>query len=416
MGVWTTWLLVGTFLMLLVLSFAEPAVSHKIADLGKVPTELKLDWYYLWAYPMIEELGPGFMWGFAFVGTLLLILIPWLPPRRRRSPARIDLANCNGCTRCYVDCPFSAIEMVARSDGAPFEREAKVDSELCVSCGICAGACPTSTPFRRASELSPGIDLPDFTMADLRARTLAAAKGLSGRDRILVFDCEHALDTKRLAIANAGVVRIRCAAMLPPSFLDFVLSRDLADGVVLTGCREGQCQYRLGNQWVEERLDGVRDPRLRKRVLRQRLLKFWAATTDAAAFCTAVADFKRRLGQMPAEERTKPREEELAKLAPNMRKAVVCSRERVPLVFEMAVDGRVVYAETLMPTGLRGDGPSRTYHKITTSAGLHKLNLKLRDTDRASGFDFVRDVEVELRPRQNLTIDFKAAQGGFILE
>lgn len=108
--------------------------------------------------------------------------------------------------------------------------------------------------------------------------------------------------------------------------------------------------------------------------------------------------------------------EELAKLAPNMRKAVVCSRERVPLVFEMAVDGRVVYAETLMPTGLRGDGPSRTYHKITTSAGLHKLNLKLRDTDRASGFDFVRDVEVELRPRQNLTIDFKAAQGGFILE
>lgn len=312
MGVWTTWLLVGTFLMLLVLSFAEPAVSHKIADLGKVPTELKLDWYYLWAYPMIEELGPGFMWGFAFVGTLLLILIPWLPPRRRRSPARIDLANCNGCTRCYVDCPFSAIEMVARSDGAPFEREAKVDSELCVSCGICAGACPTSTPFRRASELSPGIDLPDFTMADLRARTLAAAKGLSGRDRILVFDCEHALDTKRLAIANAGVVRIRCAAMLPPSFLDFVLSRDLADGVVLTGCREGQCQYRLGNQWVEERLDGVRDPRLRKRVLRQRLLKFWAATTDAAAFCTAVADFKRRLGQMPAEERTKPREEEMA--------------------------------------------------------------------------------------------------------
>ena len=108
--------------------------------------------------------------------------------------------------------------------------------------------------------------------------------------------------------------------------------------------------------------------------------------------------------------------EELAKLAPNMRKVVVCSRERVPLVFEMSVDGHVVYAETLTPTGLRGDGPSRTYHKITTSAGRHTLSLKLRDTIRASGFDFVRDAVVELKPAQNLTIDFKAAQGGFILE
>ncbi len=107
---------------------------------------------------------------------------------------------------------------------------------------------------------------------------------------------------------------------------------------------------------------------------------------------------------------------ELAALAPNMRAKLICSRERVALVFEMSVDGRVVYAETLTPTGLRSDGPSRTYHKLTVVAGRHQLSLKLRDTDRTTGFDYTRDATVELKPGQNLTIDFKAAQGGFIIE
>ncbi len=108
--------------------------------------------------------------------------------------------------------------------------------------------------------------------------------------------------------------------------------------------------------------------------------------------------------------------EELAKLAANMRKAVVCSRQRVALVFEMSIDGHVVYAETLTPTGLRGDGPSRTYHKITVSPGHHRLELKLRDSVRAEGFDYVTMADVQLIPGQNLTVDFKAAQGGFQLE
>ena len=42
--------------------------------------------------------------------------------------------------------------------------------------------------FRRASELSPGIDLPEYTIAEVRERTIAAARGLSGRDRVIVFE------------------------------------------------------------------------------------------------------------------------------------------------------------------------------------------------------------------------------------
>ncbi len=107
---------------------------------------------------------------------------------------------------------------------------------------------------------------------------------------------------------------------------------------------------------------------------------------------------------------------ELAKLAPNMRKATICSRERVSLVFEMSIDGKLVHRETLVPTGFRSDGPSRTYQKFTVVAGRHDLELKLRDTDRAEGFDYIRQATVDLKPGQNLSVDFKASQGGFKFE
>jgi coenzyme F420-reducing hydrogenase delta subunit len=59
--------------------------------------------------------------------------------------------------------------------------------------------------------------------------------------------------------------------MVPPSFVDFALSRDLADGVFLAGCADGDCFYRLGDRWMTERLAGRRDPYLRQRVDRSRV-------------------------------------------------------------------------------------------------------------------------------------------------
>jgi hypothetical protein len=64
-------------------------------------------------------------------------------------------------------------------------------------------------------------------------------------------------------------------AQIPPSFIDFILSRDLADGVMLAGCAGSDCQYRLGQTWTEQRLGRQRDPRLRKRVDDRRVAMSW---------------------------------------------------------------------------------------------------------------------------------------------
>jgi quinol-cytochrome oxidoreductase complex cytochrome b subunit len=177
-------LMAGSLAAMTVLSFAFPAVSQGEVDMSTVPASLGLDWYYLLVYPLAKAWSPGWVWGLVVGFSLLLCCLPWVAPLRGKSPARVDLDNCNGCARCADDCPFGAITMLPRSDGKAYEVEAVVDPALCMSCGLCTGACPTATPFRRHSELVPGIDMPDLPAAALRESILQAAARLAGQRRI----------------------------------------------------------------------------------------------------------------------------------------------------------------------------------------------------------------------------------------
>lgn len=294
----------GTLGMLLVVSFVKPAVSQGgPADLSSVPAIVGLDWFYLPVYPLLDRIPLLGVWAVLAGGTLVLLLAPWLPPRRERPAARVDLANCNGCTRCFLDCPYSAIVMAPRSDGRPFEVEAVVNPANCIACGICAGACPTSTPYRRRSELVPGIELPHAPVAALRDDALAKAQALRGDGRILVFGCEFGPDLDRVADESVGCVRLPCVAALPPAFIDFLIARGHVDGVMLTGCRPSDCQARLGQEWTERRIAGERDPRLRGRVPRERLVTCWVGAGGTAQCRAEVEAFRGRLRGLGAYRR-----------------------------------------------------------------------------------------------------------------
>ncbi|MGI9222013.1 MAG: hydrogenase iron-sulfur subunit [Woeseiaceae bacterium] len=267
-------LAIGTLLMLLALSFVHPATSQGPADLDVVPVSVGLDWFYLAGYALLDFVPAGTLWLLAAVAGAFLLLLPWMPPAKPEPVAVVSLDNCNGCARCFDDCPFSAISMAPRSDGLAYTAEAVVNPDNCVSCGICVGACPTATPFRRATEVIPGIELPEHPIAELRDRTLAAAEAMDGNSRVLVYACERS-GADSLEKTNVRVLSMPCLGMLPPAFIDFALSRDLADGVMLAGCAEGGCHYRLGNDWTQHRIDRSRDPFLRKRVPQERLTVSW---------------------------------------------------------------------------------------------------------------------------------------------
>ncbi len=106
--------------------------------------------------------------------------------------------------------------------------------------------------------------------------------------------------------------------------------------------------------------------------------------------------------------------EELAKLPTTERRPNDCSRERVPLVVALSIDGKPIYEDVLPPTGLSRDGVSRTYKKFLVPAGRHVIEAQVRDSKRASGFDYDNRVEVDLQPWQNFAIDFNAEKGGFL--
>jgi len=127
------------------------ALAYEQAADGGPPT-VAIDWFYLPAYPLIDRWGGTAVWVASLGFLALLMLMPWLPPRRTPAPARVDLANCNGCARCFADCPFGAITMAPRSDGRSYQQEALVNADQCMACGICVGSCPTATPMRSAAD------------------------------------------------------------------------------------------------------------------------------------------------------------------------------------------------------------------------------------------------------------------------
>lgn len=108
--------------------------------------------------------------------------------------------------------------------------------------------------------------------------------------------------------------------------------------------------------------------------------------------------------------------EELAKLPPNMRAPLSCPRERAPIVVEVDVDGVLALREVAEPAGLSRDGAASVYRRMETAAGVHRIDVRFRDSARASGFDFERSATLALQPAQILVIDFDHERGGIVLQ
>jgi ferredoxin/coenzyme F420-reducing hydrogenase delta subunit len=287
-------LAVGTLVALVVLSLVYPAVSQGPADLDTVPATVNLDWFYLAGYPLLDVVPGGQLWLYLVAGFVVLGLLPWVPPEKTLPEARVNLANCNGCERCFDDCPFGALTMVPRSDGRAYDLEPRVNVNNCTSCGICAGSCPTSTPFRRAKPIEPGIELPHRTIGELREQIMVPWSSANGSPRVLVFSCDHS-NAERLSADDVRVVKLPCIGMLPPSFVDFVLARNLADGVMIAGCAENDCFHRLGNEWTAQRMQRQRDPRLRQRVPEERLQTVWLPALASGRRKALTEAFKKQL-------------------------------------------------------------------------------------------------------------------------
>ncbi|HSW21776.1 MAG TPA: hydrogenase iron-sulfur subunit [Burkholderiaceae bacterium] len=309
-------LALGTLASLLALALAAPVMSHAPADLSIEPGTLALDWILLFVHPLGAVIGHGVVWALLGIVLVWLLLLPSWPQRAPKMAAPgaestphpgaqapvavVDPANCNGCRRCFDDCPYAAVTMVPHPDKR-LRQMAQVDADLCASCGICVGACPSSTPFRSAAELVTGIDMPSAPIGLLRQRL---QRGLAAMDpkapRLVVFGCDHGAQVAALAAPNVAVFSLMCTGQLPPSFVEYAL-HDGADGVLVTGCPGTGCEFRLGQTWTADRLAGRRELHLRARVPRERLTLVSAEPGQEAVLAAALERLRRRIH--PAEAR-----------------------------------------------------------------------------------------------------------------
>ncbi len=303
------------FASLLALSLAWPALSQPPADLARVPLRVPIDWFYLAPLAAIYEATSLVVWAVVLGATLLLAAAPWLVRVPRPAAAKVDPDNCNGCTRCFADCPYSAIVMAPHPSGRG--QIAVVSDDFCAGCGICAGACPTATPFRSGDRLGTGIDLPSLPVEALRAelaRKLEAAGGESPGTAgatptarpIVVFACaEGAIPSSASDLITIDLV---CAGMLPPSFIDYALRRGAA-GVVIASCPPDDCGYRFGARWTAERVRGEREPRLRAGVERDHVEVVFASREDQGVLGASLERMRESLAVRAASLRAMSRAE-----------------------------------------------------------------------------------------------------------
>jgi coenzyme F420-reducing hydrogenase delta subunit/ferredoxin len=286
-------LMLGVLASFLVLALIKPAVSDAPANLALVPADLRLDWFILFIHPLTDITSPAAVWALAFGGTALLFALPFLPHPKAQPVAVVDAANCNGCARCHADCPYEAVTMT-HHPSKPGHRIAVVDPDFCASCGICAGACPSSTPFRSQERLVTGIDMPQQPVDAMRQQLETRVANLAGQTKLVVFGCDKGVDVRGLAAADTAAISLLCSGMLPPSFVEYAL-RSGVDGIVITGCREGGCDFRLGIQWLQDRLAHRREPHLRDLVPPDRVRLVYASRGEDKRLAAAVKEFRAQL-------------------------------------------------------------------------------------------------------------------------
>jgi CDP-4-dehydro-6-deoxyglucose reductase, E3 len=68
---------------LVVLSLVKPALSQPRADLAAAVGTVDFDWFYLATYALLYRTSPGEIWLMLGGLTLLFLVLPWLPPKKK---------------------------------------------------------------------------------------------------------------------------------------------------------------------------------------------------------------------------------------------------------------------------------------------------------------------------------------------
>lgn len=106
---------------------------------------------------------------------------------------------------------------------------------------------------------------------------------------------------------------------------------------------------------------------------------------------------------------------ETARVPMKGRKLEACNRERFPVSVKLYVNSTKILDRVYNPTGFKKDGPSYAYEKIKMEPGNHQIEIKMRDSRRTDGFDYVFKERIDFKPGRVVIIDFDRDKRAFFI-
>lgn len=440
---------------LIAVSLLFPADIEGRADLLTAPENTTIDYFYLLPLIVTERLQGGTLWLLFLAGFALVSSVPWIMKRRtKESQPVVDEIKCTGCVQCFYDCPYNAITMVPRQKGNPKKSDfvAVIDHSICVSCGICVGSCDPVA-----------IDYPNLSPWEIRRKLNRWLDDDSGslEGQYVAFVCGNSAGSSLTIDPDSGhckempgylVNTLPCAGWIHPSMIERALKNG-ADGVLVMGC-ESDPDFRLGADWLGDRIEGERHPEFRKdRYEIEKILFLKMDKPDLNKFLNEARLFREKRGEQKTSLKKKrsilkmsavgigigavlaglmiwpssaklPLPERDSELVISFKKEgqpVYVEQEtdeslgrhmqrediqRVERRSDVAVrvisDGNVIYEDTYKPKGIFRRGTSSGLITIPLNPGDHSLEVQIGDVLNDGN---EMDIEWTRKDTQELTID-----------
>lgn len=212
--------------------------------------------------------------------------------------------NCDGCGICIDKCPYGAILYIEHHENdLQGSCPIKIDKALCEGCGICVSSCPRG-----------GVVIDEYRPDKIRAQLMSIVKTYRAQARkieplIVAFCCNWgsymAADTagvlKRQYSPNVIIIRINCTGILHQNIILEALQKGV-DGVMILGCRMGECKYRQGDYHAANRVPSIKALLKRRGINPERLMCGWISSADGlkiSEMINAFADQIKRMSPSP---------------------------------------------------------------------------------------------------------------------
>jgi heterodisulfide reductase subunit A len=199
----------------------------------------------------------------------------------------IERRKCTLCGLCVTTCEYGALSIA--------NKAVVYNAAACSGCGSCAAVCPEDAIVARV----------DYTNEQISAMLSEALREKAEVPLVIGFLCRWcghaAADSAGVSRfpypTNVRFIRVECSGRVSPSHIVEALKLG-ADGVLVVGCYEQDCQYGVGRVRANERISRLRTLLEEAGIRPERVEIFGVSAGEGAKFARLVTDFVKRIAEL----------------------------------------------------------------------------------------------------------------------